>query len=223
MPTIKFGWYEFVISHRVSTYRNLLELVDRQLEKDLSELAQEVEKAASELEDDFGRSEYPEYLIEVYLEREEYKGIFLNSFFASSFALFEHELVQVCEWARTTTKNPFSVKDFGGRDHMGNVKRYLKKVGVVFPADTLEWKQATKYRTIRNKVMHEGGMLAENDGIIGFANENGILVETSLIDGDIELRLQLTRSFCEKALNDYRKVLVQVNSAYQQWLQERTP
>lgn len=223
MPTIKFGWYEFVISHRVDTYRNLLEVVDRQFEKDLSELTQEVEKAVSELEDDFGRSEYPEYLIEEYLEREEYKGIFLNSFFASSFALFEHELVQVCEWARMATKNPFSVKDFGGRDHMGNVKRYLKKVGVVFPADTLEWKQATEYRTIRNKVMHEGGMLGENDGIISFANENGIVVETSLMDGDTELRLQLTRSFCEKALNDYRKILVQVSSAYRQWLQERTP
>lgn len=203
MPTIKSGWYEFVISHRVNAYRNLLELVDRQFEKDLSELAQEVKRAASQLEDDYGGSEYPEYLIEEYLEREEYKGIFLNSIFATSFALFEHELIKVCEWARTTTDNPFSVKDFGGRDHMGNVKRYLKKVGVAFPADTFEWKQATEYRTIRNKVMHEGGMLGENDGIIGFANENGIVVETSLIDGDIELRLQLTRSFCEKALNDY--------------------
>ena len=223
MPTIKSGWYEFVISHRVSTYRNLLELVDRQLEEDLSVLAQELENATSELEYDFGRREYSEHLIEEYLEREEYKGIFLNSFFASSFALFEHELVKVCDWARTTTDNPFSVKDFGGRDHMENVKRYLKKVGVVFPADTLEWKQATEYRTIRNKVMHEGGMLGENDGIIDFANENRIVVETSVIDGDKELRLQLTRSFCEKALNDYRQVLVQVNSAYQQWLQERTP
>ena len=106
MPTIKSGWHEFVISHRVNTFRNLLELVDRQFEKDLSELAQEAEKAASQLEDDYGRSEYPEYLIEEYLEREEYKGIFLNSIFASSFALFEHELVQVCEWARTTTKTP---------------------------------------------------------------------------------------------------------------------
>ena len=71
--------------------------------------------------------------------------------------------------------------------------------------------------------MHEGSALGENDGIIPFASENGILVETSSIDGHKEFDLQLTRDFCEKALNDIKKLLIQVNVAYQRWLQERTP
>ena len=223
MPTIKLGWHEFIISHKVGTYRNLLDLVDRQIEEDLVELAQEAEKAASQLEDDHGRYEYQDYLSEEYFEREEYKGIFFHAFFASSFALFEHELVRVCEWARRKAKSPFSVKDFGGRNYMEDVKTYLKKLGVDFPAGSLEWKQATDYRTIRNKIMHEGSALGENDGIVPFASENGILVETSSIDGHKEFDLQLTRDFCEKALNDIKKLLIQVNVAYQRWLQERTP
>lgn len=223
MPTIKLGWHEFIISHKVGTYRNLLDLVDRQIEKDLVELAQEAKKAARQLKDDYGRNEYQDHLSEEYLEREEYKGIFLHAFFASSFALFEHELVRVCEWARRETKSPFSVKDFGRRDYMENVKNYLKKLGIEFPAGSSEWKQATKYRTVRNKIMHEGGELGENDGIIPFARDNGILTETLLINGNKEYNLQLTRSFCEQSLNNMQKVLIQINAAYQQWLQERTP
>ena len=223
MPTIDLGWHEFLVSHKIGMYRNLLDLVDQQIEKDLLELAQKVEKAASQLAHDYGQNDYQDYLINEYLEREEYKGIFLHAFFASSFALFEHELMRICEWARREAKSPFSVKDFGRRDYMKHVKEYLKKLGVDFPGGSSEWKQATKYRTIRNKITHEGSALGENDGITCFANENGILVETPSVDGNKESDLRLTREFCGKALNDMKKVLIQVNVAYQQWLQDRTP
>ena len=176
MPTIKQGWHEFIISHRVDMYRNLLDLVDRQIEKDLKELTQEAEKASSKLEEDYGRYEHQDYLRDAYLEREEYKGIFLHAFFASSFALFEHELVRVCERARREAKSPFSVKDLGQRDYLKKAEVYLKRLGVDFPAGTLEWTQATDYQKIRNKIMHEGGALGENDNYITtVAKQNGIL------------------------------------------------
>ena len=69
--------------------------------------------------------------------------------------------------------------------------------------------------------MHEGGGLGESDRIVGFADENGILVETPLPGEDRELSLCLTREFCEKALNDMETVLLQVSNAYYQWLQDR--
>jgi hypothetical protein len=68
--------------------------------------------------------------------------------------------------------------------------------------------------------MHGGGGLDEKDKIVGFAADNGILVETLLVGGDRELGLRLTKEFCEKALNDMEKVLLQVNTAYYQWLQD---
>ena len=212
---------EFIFSYKVDMYRRLLDWVDQQIKKDDLAWAQELEKAASQLEDG-----YYQHLLDEYLEQAEYTGIFFHAFFASSFALFEYELVRVCERARKVVKTPFSVKDFGRSDLMTNVKEYLKKLGVDFPAGSSEWKQANNYRKIRNKIMHEGSVLGENvdenDDIFRLAKENGILVEAFSFDGNKELTLQLTREFCEKALDDMKQVLIQVNVAKEEWLTGRT-
>ena len=106
---------------------------------------------------------------------------------------------------------------------MRQVKCYLSRLGVDFPAGSSKWKQATNYRTIRNIIMHAGSALAENvdenDHIRRFAKENGILVEAPSVDGNMEFTLQLTREFCEKALDDMKQVLIQVNVAEEKWSQ----
>ena len=222
MSTIGLEFFEMVFSYELDLHRNLLDLVDEQIKKNMAELDQERKKSIDQLEDSHQRERLLDNFIDEYSEREDCKVIFLHAFFASSFAHFEHELVRVCKRAREETERPCSAKDFGRGNYMENVKKYLKKVGVDFPASTHEWKQANKYRKIRNKIMHQGSSLGENDGIKSFARENGILSEAPGINGNIEFDLQLTRAFCEKALDDFRKVLVQVYSAYERWLQERT-
>ena len=217
---------ESIFSYKVDMYRKLLELVDQQIEKDISALAQEFEEAASQLKAHYRRDDYHEHLLDEYLdasfEREEYMRIFLDALFASSFALFENELVRVCERARKAGKTPFSVKDFRGNNYLQNVKRYLSRLGVDFAAESPEWKQATNYRSIRNKIMHEGSALGENDDILRFAKENEILVEASWVEGNKEFTLQLTREFCEKALHDMKQVLIKVNVAYEERFPGRT-
>ena len=217
MPEIQIGWHEFIIAGKFGVYRNLLDTVERQLDKDLVELEQKAGQVASQPDNDPDRYEYLDYLGEQYIETESIKGIFLHAFFASSFALFEQELVQVCERARRKANSPLSVKDLGGRDYMKNAKYYLKKLGMVFPAGTFAWKQATNHRTIRNKIMHEGSGVGKKDAIIPFVKENGILDETSSINGGKQFQLNLTRDFCNKAIKDFQSVLMDVNSAYQQW------
>ena len=54
--------------------------------------------------------------------------------------------------------------------------------------------------------MHAGSALGESDSIFPFAKENGILVEAPSIEGNKEFTLQLTREFCEKALDDMKEV-----------------
>ena len=222
--SIARGWYrlyEFTLRYRISTYRNLLDLIDGQLAKDFQEWERQIEETDYLFEDDDHVQWEVDNITNGFAERERYTAIFLSSFFASSFALLEHELVQVCELARMQTKSPFSVKDFGGRDYMENAKKYLKRLGVKVTADSSEWTHATNYRTIRNKIMHEGGRLGQSDSIVGFAAENGILVDTPLLGEDRELSLCMTREFCRKALNDMETVLLQVGNAYYQWLQDR--
>ena len=114
MPRVEFGLYELSISFKMDSYRRLLDSVNQQMDKDLTDLGLEAERAGQAEEGDDSQIDYRDYLSEEYLEREMLKGIFLHSFFASSFALFEHELVRICERARRDAKSPFSVKDFGG-------------------------------------------------------------------------------------------------------------
>ena len=214
---------EFIFSYKVDMYRKLLELVDQQIKKDTLALGQEFQERASQLEAHHRRDDYHEHLVDQYsdasFELEENMGIFLQGFFASSFALFEYELVRVCEWAQKAVKTPFSVKDFGRSASMSDVKRYLSRLGVDFPAGSSEWKQATDYLKIRNKIMHAGSALDEKDDIFPFAKKNGILVEASSFEGNKEFTLQLTRKFCEKALDDMKQVLIQVNVAEEKWSQ----
>ena len=208
---------EFFVSYKLDMHRKLLDLVDQQIEKDGLALEQRLEEAVSQRKYD-----YYEHHIDKRFDLEEYMRIFLDAFFASSFALFKYELVQVCKWAQEVVKTPFSVKDFGRSASMCDVKRYLSRLGVDFPARSSEWKQATDYLKIRNKIMHAGSALGESDSIFPFAKENGILVEAPSIEGNKEFTLQLTREFCEKALDDMKQVLIQVNIAYEKWRTERT-
>ena len=221
---------EFIVSYNLDKHRNLLNLVDQQIKKDELALTQELEKDTSHIEADL-RDDYYEHLLAQRSDLEEYKRIFLDAFFASSFALFEYELVQVCKWANKAVNRTFSEKDFGRSASMSDVKDYLKKLGVDFPAGSSEWKQATDYRKIRNRIMHAGSALDENDDIFPFAKENGILDEAPSVDWNMpaptnqaaphqpQFTLQLTREFCEKALDDMKQVLIQVNVAYMKWLE----
>ena len=192
--------YEVVLSRKLHARRSILTLLDQQLGQDLEEWEGELAG---------------------YIDRGEYSNVFFGSFFASSFALFEFELVQLCEFARRAIQFPFSVKDFGARDYMGNAKTYLQKLGVDVPVGSAEWARVTQYRTLRNKIMHEGGVLGENDNVIDFAAKNEILTEIPLLDGNRELDLRLSRDFCLQALDDMEAVLGKWGTAFQEWLEEK--
>ena len=213
---------EFIGSYKLDMHWKLLDFVDQQIEKDYLAFKEEVDEGASQIEADRRDDYYEHFLYGGGFDPDEYMRIFLDGFFASSFALFESELVRVCKNARETVKTPCSVEDFGRRDLMGEVKKYLSGLGVDFPAGSSEWQQATDYRKIRNKIMHAGSALYENDGIFRFAKENGILVEASSFYGNKEFTLLLTREFCEKALDGMKQVLIQVNGAYEKWWTGRT-
>ena len=213
--------FQLAITYKMRTHRNLLDIVERQLEEDFRAWQREIESTEIEFTGYDHYQWYQDEIIYQTLEHDEYMTVFLGSFFVSSFAMFENELMRICDYAQGVSGSPFSVKDFGGRDYLENAKKYLKRLGVTVPADTFEWKQATNYRAIRNKIMHEGGSLGDSDRILCFATENEILLAHQVIDGSKELELSMTREFCDKALNDMEKVLLQVNTAYRQWLKGR--
>ncbi len=205
MNFIDRSFYDFILSYTTNMYHSLLVLVDEQLEKDLRELEQEIATGDSQIEHD-----YYDHLPFQLQQLEERRAVFLNAFFASSYALFEHELVKVCDQAQGRAESLFSVKDIKGSNDMERVKTYLKKLGVDFPADSVNWQQATRYRMLRNKVVHAAGSLSEDAEATKYAKDNGILDENFGI-------LHLTRTFCEEALENMKQVVLQIYDAYEQW------
>ena len=148
-----------------------------------------------------------------YHERMEFRAILMNSFFSASFALFENQLLRICRSAQRNSGSPFSVRDLGSSSPIDRAKTYLQKLGVAFPADTADWQEVTRYREIRNKIMHEGGELPTTGDVTDFANARQI-VSTSGVD----LNLELTRQFCEDALRLLKRFLLEVHRTYELWL-----
>ena len=137
----------------------------------------------------------------------------MNSFFSASFALFENQLLRICQSAQRNCGSPFSVRDLGSSSYTDRAKMYLKKLGVAFPADTTEWQEITRYREIRNKIMHEGGVLPPEGDITDFAKAKQIVSNWS---GNPNLKL--TRPFCDDAVSILRRFLLEVHRAYELWL-----
>ena len=137
----------------------------------------------------------------------------MNSFFLASFALFENQLMRICRRAQRNCGNSSSVKDLRSPSPTDRAKKYLRKLGVEFPAETSEWQEITKYREIRNKIAHEGGVLPLQGHIADFAKSKQIVTAWG---GN--LNLELTRPFCDDALSRFRRFLLEVHRAYVLWL-----
>ena len=210
------GWTEgerILISHKWEIHSRFLDLVEPHLEKTLRDWEQAVEQHAQQIDEEEARAEFYEFHSDEYHERMEFGVILMNSFFSASFALFENQLLWMCRSAQRHSGSPFSVRDLGSSSPIDRAKLYLQRLGVAFPADTQEWHEVTRYREIRNKIMHEGGELPSTGDITDFANAKRI---ASTWSGNPTL--ELTRQFCDDALKLLKRFLLEVHRAYERWL-----
>ena len=203
----------FLISHKWELHSRFLDILDPHLEKTLQDWQQAVEQQAQQIDDDDARNDFYEFHSDEYLEHMEFRVILMNSFFSASFALFENQLMRICQSAKRKSGSPFAVKDLGSPSPTDRAKTYLKKLGIEFPADSQGWQQITKYREIRNKILHEGANLPDEGHLSDFARAKQIV---STWGGS--LNLELTRRFCDDAARDMKRFLLGVHRAYQRWL-----
>lgn len=209
---MKVGWNELLISGQLDVYSRLLDLLDPHLEEAIDYWQQDVERQAQLIDDEDTRREFLEFHSDEYHEQMEFRVILMNSFFVASFASFENQLMRICMHAKRNSGSPFSVTDLRSSSPTENAKKYLKKLGIEFPADSEEWQKITKYRQIRNKIMHEGARLRANideNNLIKFAKGNQIHSGGSL---------ELTRVFCDEALVTMKQFLLDVRVDYNRWL-----
>ena len=202
-----------MISGTWELYRRFLDLVESHLETKWQDLLREIEQQAQQIDAKRRRDEFYEFhVVEEHLDHQELRAILTHSFFVASFALFENRLLKICKSAQQKSGNPISVGDLGTRSPTDRAKTYLTKLGIHFPANTPEWVEINNYRKIRNRIVHQGGILPPTDEVTQFAKAKQVV--SSEWGG---IRLLLTRQFCDEAVSSFEHFLLAVHTAYERW------
>ena len=215
IPPNPWAFGEFWIINEFDVHRDLLDLLDPQLDSLLRERKQVLIEAAESTEVEAVQEEIYDLLYDEDNRGEKFKNILLNSFFAASFALFEHKLRRICQLAQIAMGSSFSVDDISPRSILDSAKTYLTRLGVDFPAQDSDWQVVKNYALIRNKLMHEGGLLSEGAELTGYA------LSKQIVAGRNERELVLTRSFCEEAVNNMEGFVLRVHRAFEELRQQK--
>ena len=205
---------EWRLTGEFDSYRSLLALLDQELQSKLRERREVLEEAIDSTQDEEIQIELDLIISDEGVEGEKFKSILFNSFFVASFALFEHKLSTICQEAQRTSGAPFEEKRRSST--MARAKTYLKKLGVEFPVQQDScWEEITKYQQLRNKIMHEGAVLSDKKELLKYAEMRYI---ASSWGGRV--MVEMTRPFCEKAIDNLTQFLLKLYRAYDNWSQK---
>ena len=198
---------EMVIDFEWQKYCGFLDTIEPYLTELTTNWNQEIEDKAQEIEDEDERSQFHAFSADDYENFHQFNVILANSFFSTAYFFFEHSLMRMCQRSKTIHKCPFSVMDIKSRTNLDRAKKYMKRLGIQFPSDAPEWTDIKRYNKIRNAIAHSGGIVLPNWRAceLEFIEEKGILV-----GADTNPRLELTRSFCDEALNTFQQFLLKV-------------
>lgn len=204
-------WTEsWLIQYEWRIYRRFLNSLEGHVSGILRDIDQMLEREDDEERREFLRERNEDY----YTDSLQFKVILLNSFFTASYALFEHHLTRLCQSAKRRRKTPFSVNDLKG-SITERAKAYLTKLEIAFPIDTPEWKNINRYRAIRNKIVHEGGVVSKEWNHFDYAKSREIIEPSEVQPGSLEppRYIKVTREFCDEACNDFMNFLLKVYEA----------
>ena len=211
IPPNPWAFGEFWIINEFDVHRNLLDLLDPQLDSLLRDRKQVLIDAAESTEVEAVQEELYSLLYDEEERGEQFKNILFNSFFSASFALFEDKLQKICQRAQTATGSLFSLGNIHAGSVLDRAKTYLTGLGVDFPSQDSDWHVIRNYAGIRNKLMHEGGLLPESGGLIEYA------LSKQIVSGRNGRELVLTRLFCEEAVNHLEGFLLRVHRVVEEF------
>lgn len=217
MPSISFDHEEFVVDYQMNIFRQYLIHLETLFEDEFRNWDDAVETRAQKIPDETDRQEFYDYMSEDYFERLAFRHILLNSFFAASFAMFEHRLCQHCYHIQNYLQSSCSVDDLRISSRMDRADKYLRGLGVPFPNKSNLWKEIKRYQEMRNRIMHEGGRIRPTEELYRYARKHGIV---SPHDGLHEIRL--TKDFCDQAVDSMKKFLLEAIDSYNRWRTEQS-
>ena len=167
--------------HR-ATITNLWELrlgylnrVVRPADEDLEDWLKDRARELEQIEDEGEKHRFSEYHRYEFNERFRHNALLINWFFVACWALFEEQLMEACGRVQKGRGSPFSVDDLKERSTTERVKKYFKRLDIVFPSDAPEWTEITNYQKIRNRIVHDGGKLPRDSHLTAYAKRGHFL------------------------------------------------
>ena len=211
-----FSWPELVLTNDFFAHQELLELVDGSLRDTLRGMAKRLKDLAREAGEEDAYQELMSIGHGYELESEggQFTAIMFGSLFVASYALFEHSLLAICDRAREHACCPIPVGMLGSRDMTGNSKKYLNALGIEFPPGAGEWGEINRYKEIRNKIVHGGSAVSKGTELYRYVEKKRIL---SAGGAKASRFLEITRPFCEEAIENERQFIILTFRAYDQW------
>jgi hypothetical protein len=135
--------------------------LDRQrsfINQHLDRAKKEIDSKFDSLGDDDESDAYRDYLIDEHYEIcEKIPLLQWYSQFLVSYALFEHNLNELCEIVRNRSKLPVSFKDLNGRGIRRSALYLRKMAGVSSPFETDSWNNSVLLGEVRNVIAHNNG------------------------------------------------------------------
>ena len=162
-------------------YRRCIALQDELVEDSFQEWQERIDEEAQRYDPET-REIFYDYHADEYTAREHAKGFFMNAIFVASYALYEHH--------RKRVEDIFSVTG-------------LNDPRISALLSTPEWEEIKTCKTIRDKIMHEGGKLPDCTQAVEYAERKGIRGDHLSGDGYV-----ITHQFCEESLNNYQRFLL---------------
>ncbi len=206
------------IDYEFSLYRRLIGSIDGHIQSDLKTFVADLNDKADEIEDAEVREDFFVWHFDDFQNFEYLRQLALRSMFVASVSLFEYRFLKICLAAQRKSSNPIGITDLG-EFSLRRAKLYLNKLGVEVPTQGVEWNDSKRFYRLRNAIVHKGGFIPASGDLVDFARQKGITYEpfgsgpTKKQSTDSEIRLELTREFCEEALDTLKRLLFQVTHA----------
>ncbi len=214
----QLAWLRASIDREFSLYRRLIGSIDGHIQSDLTEFVADVNDKADQIQDEEVREEFFGWHFDDFRDFDYIRQLSLRSMFVASVSLFEFRFLMICGTAQRKSGNPFAIKDLG-QFNLRRAKLYLNRLGIEIPIQGTEWNDAQRFYRLRNAIVHKGGFIPVQGDLVDFARQKGITYEPfgsrtpNDQTTDSEIRLELTKEFCDETLDTLKRLLFQVAHA----------
>lgn len=142
----------------------------------------------------------------------EFPNILRTSVFLSLYSFLENQLVVLCKQIQSRKRISLSVNDLNDSG-IEKASKYLKKVvGIDFPDNTKEWTYIKQCNQLRNCIVHNGGIVNEENKKLlnAIATIPSVKAEYNLLEKGIKLE----KEFCLDFIMNIESLWKQLGNEY---------